>query len=226
MASKTTSTSKKAKVGAKTLPKTGREASRKPKPRGRAKAEVLTETKVPSNAEAPLEDVVPATADEELELLPDVAAVADTDDFGPEATMEEPVEAASESEDDMRLEDVDEVVARKASKDDEAQSFLAMYFKNMAELDVLKPEQEFESAREIEALEIELWTMLLGYLPGAGQVANVVERTIGKPFEPFEEYRALVAKQVKGKAPAANKKRLDALVEEMSGKLRELDIEK
>lgn len=224
MASTTTSTSKKAKSGRTSLPKTGREASGKPKSRGRAKAEVLTETKVPSNAEATLEDVVPATAEDELELLPDVAADADSEEFGPDVVIDEPGEAASE--DDMRMDDVDEVVARKVSKDDEAQSFLAMYFKNMAELDVLRPEQEFESAREIEALEIELWTMVLGYLPGAGHVANVVERTIGKPFEPFEEYRTLAAKVLKAKGASPNRKKLDTLIDEMAGKLRELDIDR
>src|SRR5437870_5265014 len=33
-------------------------------------------------------------------------------------------------------------------------TYLSMYFRDMAALDVLRPEEEFTSAREIEALEI------------------------------------------------------------------------
>ena len=42
-----------------------------------------------------------------------------------------------------------------------------MYFRDMAELDVLRPEQEFETARHIEELELELWRILLGHPPAA-----------------------------------------------------------
>ncbi len=45
----------------------------------------------------------------------------------------------------------------------ESTSFLAMYFREMATLDVLKPEQEFSAAREIEALEIALWEAILSH---------------------------------------------------------------
>ena len=40
-----------------------------------------------------------------------------------------------------------------------------MYFRDMAELDVLRPEQEFETARHIEQLELELWRTLLAFAP-------------------------------------------------------------
>ena len=41
-----------------------------------------------------------------------------------------------------------------------------MYFRDMAELDVLRPEQEFETARHIEELELDLWRILLGHAAG------------------------------------------------------------
>src|SRR5882724_7487781 len=59
-------------------------------------------------------------------------------------------------------------VAKKAksrSKGDPS-TYLSMYFRDMAELDVLRPEEEFTSAREIEALEIMLWETVLSH-PGA-----------------------------------------------------------
>ncbi|WP_428261261.1 sigma-70 family RNA polymerase sigma factor [Haliangium sp.] len=40
--------------------------------------------------------------------------------------------------------------------------FLTRYFHEMSALDVLAPEEEFTAARTIEALEIELWTTVLG----------------------------------------------------------------
>ena len=36
----------------------------------------------------------------------------------------------------------------------EPSNFLAMYFREMAELDVLRPEEEFRQAKDIETLEI------------------------------------------------------------------------
>ena len=44
---------------------------------------------------------------------------------------------------------------------EEPSNFLAMYFRDMARLAVLRPQEEFESARKIEALEIALWARVL-----------------------------------------------------------------
>src|SRR5580704_6838912 len=40
-------------------------------------------------------------------------------------------------------------------------TYLSMYFRDMALLDVLRPEEEFTSAREIETLEIMVWECVL-----------------------------------------------------------------
>jgi len=50
-------------------------------------------------------------------------------------------------------------------KSEEPQSFLSMYFRDMAELEVLRPEQEFETARHIEELELGLWRVVLSFHP-------------------------------------------------------------
>ena len=55
---------------------------------------------------------------------------------------------------------------RRGKEGEEPQSFLAMYFRDMAELDVLRPEQEFETARHIEELELDLWRHLLSLPAG------------------------------------------------------------
>jgi RNA polymerase primary sigma factor len=58
--------------------------------------------------------------------------------------------------------ELEEEVAEKPQRPDNG-TYLSMYFRDMAELDVLRPEEEFTSAREIEALEIMLWEAVLSH---------------------------------------------------------------
>jgi RNA polymerase primary sigma factor len=53
-------------------------------------------------------------------------------------------------------------------------TYLSMYFRDMAELDVLRPEEEFTSAREIEALEIMLWEAVLAHAPAVVPVLDAI----------------------------------------------------
>ena len=82
----------------------------------------------------------------------------------------------AEEEDEEEEEEEATAVERQARRDDEPASFLAMYFRDMAELDVLRPEQEFETARNIEELELDLWRTVLGFAPGTDWILDVVER--------------------------------------------------
>lgn len=187
------------------------------KPRRRRKDDLVS-------APVDVEAVAPAEALDDDAMLMDAAPGGEADpveDFGVEPALDGSLDLP---EAELQLADVEEAPV-KANKDDEAQSFLAMYFKNMADLDVLRPEQEFDSAREIEALEIELWTMLLSYLPGAIHMASVVERTMDKPYEPLDNYRQAFAK-LGPKAKASARKHFDGVVDEVSSKLREVDIDR
>ena len=76
-----------------------------------------------------------------------------------------PPKAQSErrNDDDDEEEDV-EAAPESASRPDSG-TYLSMYFRDMALLDVLRPEEEFTSAREIEALEIMLWEAVLAHAP-------------------------------------------------------------
>ncbi len=53
-------------------------------------------------------------------------------------------------------------------------TYLSMYFRDMAELDVLRPEEEFTSAREIEALEIMLWEAVLSHPAAIDRLLDAV----------------------------------------------------
>ena len=60
-------------------------------------------------------------------------------------------------------------VAEPRPRPDNA-TYLSMYFRDMAALDVLQPEQEFTSARELEALEIVLWEAVLAFAPAVEHI--------------------------------------------------------
>ncbi len=100
----------------------------------------------------------------------------------------------AEDEDEEEAEDEGErTVKAKHKGEDEPASFLAMYFRDMAELDVLRPEQEFETARNIEEMELELWNTILGFAPGSDWVMDVVERELGKQLPEAKTYRLAAA---------------------------------
>ncbi len=158
--------------------------------------------------------------DETDEVAGDVRAAADED--------------AEEDKDDKDDEDEEEeaapveVEAKAGSKrrgDDEPASFLAMYFRDMAELDVLRPEQEFETAREIEEMELQLWKTILGFAPGTDWILDVVEREVGKPLPEAKVHRAAAAgARHRSSIPARGRFEKTATV--LATRLRTLDIDR
>jgi RNA polymerase primary sigma factor len=94
---------------------------------------------------------------------------------------------------------------KKAARPDSS-TYLSMYFKDMAELDVLRPEEEFTSAREIETLEIMLWEAVLSYAPALERILAACASV--PDFEVPAEARALRrSHSEKGIAKAAKKLR-------------------
>jgi hypothetical protein len=120
-----------------------------------------------------------AGAPEELEMATaaaDAAVEADDD------SESEDAEDSEESEDiDAELSGAVAATKKKRGEEEPA-SFLAMYFRDMAELDVLRPEQEFETARKIEEMELDLWRTLLGFASGADWIGDTIEKAVGKPM--------------------------------------------
>jgi RNA polymerase primary sigma factor len=159
---------------------------------------------------------------EDLEIEASPAAGAEELAEADDDEDEEPVAAREASDDD----DTEAVAAPAERREEEPQSFLAMYFRDMAELEVLRPEQEFETARHIEELELDLWRTLLGFAPGSDWMAETVDKAIGKPHPEFKAYRAL-AERVRGRATsAASKGRFEKLVSQLAVGLKELDIDR
>jgi RNA polymerase primary sigma factor len=146
--------------------------------------------------------------DLEIEARPEAAESDDED--------ETPARAAPEGEGEE---------ASTERREEEPQSFLAMYFRDMAELDVLRPEQEFETARKIEELELDLWRTLLGYMPGAMWTADTVEKAVGHALPDLKPYRAF-GERAKRKGAAPSKSRFDKTVAQIATRLKELDIDR
>ncbi len=106
------------------------------------------------------------------------------------------------------------VVSRKRRPD--SGSYLSMYFRDMAALDVLRPEEEFTSAREIEALEIMLWEAVLGHPPAIAHVLEAVEAIAPLPSE---------ARALRRAAEQADLKSYTRLVSRAARKLRAADCD-
>jgi RNA polymerase primary sigma factor len=99
-------------------------------------------------------------------------------------------------------------------------TYLSMYFRDMAALDVLRPEEEFTSAREIETLEIMLWEAVLAHAPAIEHVLAAIEPIAPLPSE-ARTLRASAAKR--GAAPAP--KIWNKLTARVARKLRAEDVD-
>jgi len=89
---------------------------------------------------------------------------------------------STEDDDEVEVEavagdDTETTTTEKKARPDSG-TYLSMYFRDMAALDVLRPEEEFTSAREIEALEIMLWEAVLAHPPAAVHVLAAVEEVM------------------------------------------------
>jgi RNA polymerase primary sigma factor len=151
----------------------------------------------------------------------DAMEMAGGEDAALESQDEDEDEEAAESE----SEEGGERAAKRKRADEEPASFLAMYFRDMAELDVLRPEQEFETARKIEEMEIDLWRTILGFAPGASWIVDVVDRAVGKPLADGRPYRA-AAERARRKSSIQARTRFDKAGSHLAVKLRSMDIDR
>jgi RNA polymerase primary sigma factor len=119
-------------------------------------------------------------------------------------------------------EDEEPVERREA---EEPSNFLAMYFKDMARLAVLRPQEEFESARKLESLEVALWVRVLSYAPVTEHALKVCERTLENSISEFKIVRKHLA-ALKKRHPKSEQERFERAVLKTSEKLRALDTDK
>ena len=144
------------------------------------------------------------------------------------ASEAEPVEEPS----DEVAEDEPAVVAEPRKERSEDSSFLSMYFRDMAALSVLRPEQEVECAQRIEVLEIELWRRLLGFAPATDHMLKVVERVLENSLKEFGPLRKLLkdvgadAGEPDARAFSRMQPKLAAAAQRVAERLRTLDLDR
>jgi RNA polymerase primary sigma factor len=195
----------------------------------------------PGRPPIPANDTLPLPADE-VGLPPEMAAeMPATDEVDiPEGEETAEVEAsetalaagdstegaeAADDDDDDEEAESEEASTERRRGDDEPASFLAMYFRDMAELDVLRPEQEFETARNIEQMELDLWRTVVGFASGTSWILDVVERELGKPLPEAKLHRA-AADRARRKSSIQARSRFEKTGAQLAIKLRLLDIDR
>jgi RNA polymerase primary sigma factor len=167
---------------------------------------------------------IPATDEVEIAVGEETTDVEASETALAAGDSAEGADAADEDDDEEEAEG-EEVASERRRSDDEPASFLAMYFRDMAELDVLRPEQEFETARNIEQMELDLWRTVVGFAPGTGWILDVVERELGKPLPEAKLHRA-AADRARRKSSIQARSRFEKAGAQLAIKLRLLDIDR
>ncbi|HJZ87737.1 MAG TPA: sigma-70 family RNA polymerase sigma factor [Polyangia bacterium] len=108
---------------------------------------------------------------------------------------------------------------------EEPSNFLAVYFREMAELSVLRPEEEFAAARHIESLEFEWWNRVFAFPPLIEHVLKVVERILDNSLREFSVLRRFV-REWRRRPTAKNTDKVRRAAEKVGKKLRALDIDR
>ena len=101
-------------------------------------------------------------------------------------------------------------------------NFLSMYFREMARLDVIKPEEEFEFARKLEALEIEIWAAILSHPASVEHVLAIAALKIDKRPAEFRSLRTLAETARKSRL-RADLSKMEAKAAKLAPKLHQLD---
>jgi RNA polymerase primary sigma factor len=118
----------------------------------------------------------------------------------------------------------------KAGMVAEQASFLTRYFREMATLDVLQPEEEFVTARELEARELTVWTEILGYAPAVRHVLTVVTTAMGEEPAEVRAFGRLIAGIEQPGTPAASDEpalaKLDRALRKCATKIHAADNDK
>jgi RNA polymerase primary sigma factor len=121
--------------------------------------------------------------------------------------------------------DGDEAVATPAAKRRaDGGTYLSMYFRDMAALDVLRPDEELNAAREIEALEMLLWETALGFPAAVPVIADEIERHVAG----LADVKALrkAAEEIGRGAKRAASERFGKAVKKCARAVREADADK
>ena len=114
---------------------------------------------------------------------------------------------------------------RADKSDAEKTSFLSMYFRDMSSLEVLRPEEEFVTARRIEELELTVWQEIFCYPPLVQHLIQLLEQTLDQPVAEFSALMDAVAQVRKSNTKSARNELHDA-ARTCAGRLHTLDSDR
>ncbi|HEY3354255.1 MAG TPA: sigma-70 family RNA polymerase sigma factor, partial [Polyangia bacterium] len=107
----------------------------------------------------------------------------------------------------------------------EYSNFLALYFREMSNLTVLRPEEEFQAARRIEEIEITLWAKIVEFVPVIDHLFKVVERTLDNSIAEFKPVRRLI-REHELHPESVSEERVTKAALKAAARVRQLDIDK
>ncbi len=176
----------------------------------------------------------PVVAEEEAdeEIVPSTASPGKAEDL---AVIEEDFEL-----EEVAVEadaDADEVVRKPAkaaaSEEGGGDSMLARYFREMATHPVMGPDEELDTAVDVERAEVDHWCEILAFLPAAEVALDSLERDLPKDEEALElpqiaELRKLckAAKKQKNKLTKEQEKKYRAFSESLARAIRLADSDR
>jgi RNA polymerase primary sigma factor len=148
---------------------------------------------------------------------PEVAEMGDVAAIEADAeALKEETEADTETE--AQTEAPEEPAVKRVAED-EPTNFLSMYFRDMARLAVLRPQEEFEAARQLEQLEIATWARAFSYPLVVDLVAKVLEHEVPNNAAEVE------LKTLRRLAARPGKKYEEAVLK-VAAKVHALDVDK
>jgi len=105
------------------------------------------------------------------------------------------------------------------------ENLLARYFRDVATLPVLQPEQEFQIAENIEQLEQQLWSALLGHRRLVEPMMLLLERLLDQRLPQFTQLRRSV-RAFDGNPVAATRRRVERWCSSAAAAIRPLDVDR
>ena len=181
-----------------------------------------SEAELGAGDEVSVDDVLGQVEGEEEEPAVQPALALDDEEGASAEADEEASPASAESEE---TEEVEEGEATARSEESATGNFLALYFKEMAALSVLRPEEEVTAAQEIERLEVALWAAALNNPQSIEFVLAVAERAMDNSLREFDLLRK-GGKRARDEATPANQERFSAAAVRVAQRLRAVDLDK
>jgi RNA polymerase primary sigma factor len=110
---------------------------------------------------------------------------------------------------------------------DEAPNFLGVYFREMAGLGVMSPEQELTIATRIAKLRREYWSALLSYPPFVEPIAHLIETKLPAEDVPRGEVDAmrLASRNLRERETRVHRQEYDAACNVLVERMAEVDVD-